>query len=446
MVTLVNKQRICFISGKLKGTDGVSLEVDKWADILRKLNYEVFYLAGKFDHDLIDTKKDILVPGLSFDSEQQKYFELRAFPFIDNNPNSYHLNMWDKRRLMKDLVAQGNDLASEIDHKLEEHNIDIIIGENTNAMPMSLLGAVAMKEIAGKYKTLFHHHDFYWERKRFRLNNIDELLSEIMPPLDPSIKHAVISRYAKTMLRENRGIEGSIIVPNCENFDNPPVKDDYNSDFRNELGFKEDDILLLEPTRVVRRKKIEVAIDFADQLGSTYNNKDKVKLLVSLDAGDEPDSIMYQKELEVYAKQKEVQLHFISDRVNSIRHLDKNGRKIYTNRDVLVNADLGLYPPDWEGFGNAYLEMTAAKLPIVVSQYIVFNTDIAPKGFKNIVLGHDDLTGDSIINNHHIEKANRLLEHPEEMVPMVERNFEIGKKFFGYETLENRLSYILDGF
>ena len=39
--------RIGFISTRLNGTDGVSLEVEKWAVVLRRLGHDVFYCAGE---------------------------------------------------------------------------------------------------------------------------------------------------------------------------------------------------------------------------------------------------------------------------------------------------------------------------------------------------------------------------------------------------------------
>ena len=40
--------KIAFISGKLGDVDGVSLEVDKWIEVLLKEGHEVFTIAGKY--------------------------------------------------------------------------------------------------------------------------------------------------------------------------------------------------------------------------------------------------------------------------------------------------------------------------------------------------------------------------------------------------------------
>ena len=41
--------RIGFISTRFSGTDGVSLETEKWADVLEKMGHTCFYFAGMSD-------------------------------------------------------------------------------------------------------------------------------------------------------------------------------------------------------------------------------------------------------------------------------------------------------------------------------------------------------------------------------------------------------------
>ncbi len=37
--------RIGFISTRLNGTDGVSLEVEKWSKVLSRMGHELFYIV-----------------------------------------------------------------------------------------------------------------------------------------------------------------------------------------------------------------------------------------------------------------------------------------------------------------------------------------------------------------------------------------------------------------
>jgi len=54
MTMLIQQQphhikNIGFISTRIAGTDGVSLEIQKWAEVLERNKYCCFYLAGELD-------------------------------------------------------------------------------------------------------------------------------------------------------------------------------------------------------------------------------------------------------------------------------------------------------------------------------------------------------------------------------------------------------------
>jgi len=42
-------ERVGFVATRFLGNDGVSLESDKWAEILREAGHQVFWYAGKLD-------------------------------------------------------------------------------------------------------------------------------------------------------------------------------------------------------------------------------------------------------------------------------------------------------------------------------------------------------------------------------------------------------------
>ena len=115
------------------------------------------------------------------------------------------------------------------------------------------------------------------------------------------------------------------------------------------------------------RKRIEDSVRFVGKLGMRYPDIiRRLHLIISLYQGDEPD-LNYIAQIKALADDYEVPLHFISDRVASAREITTDGTKMYTNRDVLANADFVTYLPIWEGFGNALLEAIAAKVPVVTS-------------------------------------------------------------------------------
>ncbi|MBN1799386.1 MAG: glycosyltransferase family 4 protein [Spirochaetales bacterium] len=441
--------RICFICGKLGGVDGVSLEVDKWIYVLKALGHTVFTIAGKYIKPLasIPKKNQIVVDRIRFDSPEQHYYENLVFPYLSGQPSSLTKEM--RNSIVDKMTLFGSDVANTIYEKLKKHDIDVLIAENTNAMPMTLLGGIAVYQLATERRvaTIFHHHDFWWERSRFSNNHIEALLNEIMPPSDLGSEHIVLTSYAAHILRSIKRVR-PIIIPNCEDFDNPVQLDEYNRHFRKDLGFKDDDILVMQPTRIVRRKRIEDSVELLAKLVIKYPDiHKKIHYIISLYQGDEPDD-HYVDEIKQLAKNREIPLHMISDRVFSQRGNDKHGKRLYTNRDVIANADLVTYLPVWEGFGNALLETIAARIPLITTTYLVYKTDIKITGLKNIEIRdtYDEQAGKLMVSDKVVDEIYFLLNHPQEKNQIVDMNFDIGKREFGYNTLSHKLQNVLNDY
>ena len=253
--------RIAFISGKLGDVDGVSLEVDKWIDVLKRQGHQIFTIAGMYRRPLssIPAERQILLDIIAFDSPRQRHFERLVFPHLSKRPP--HCTEERRAQIQSELENAGAEVGSHLYEIIQDNGIDAVIAENTNAMPMSLLGGIAVHQIATRYRVaaVFHHHDFWWERSRFSDNYIEKLLNRIMPPADLGTEHVVISSYASHILKSIKRVNPRI-VPNCEDFDRPAVRDEWNSDFREQMGFSEDDILIVQPTRIVPRKRIEDSV------------------------------------------------------------------------------------------------------------------------------------------------------------------------------------------
>jgi glycosyltransferase involved in cell wall biosynthesis len=440
--------RIGIISGKLGDVDGVSLEVEKWINVLREFGHEIFTIAGRYVRDLKNVPRDnqILLEKIRFDSPEQRGYEKLVFPHLNRLPP--YLSEEGKKEVVKKISAEGQKVANTLFEYIQEYNIDVLIAENTNAMPMTLIGGMAVYELIREKRiaTILHHHDFWWERSRFSHNHIESLLSDIMPPSEPGLEHVVLTSYAAHILRSIKRVNPKVI-PNCENFEHPVWIDEYNRDFREQMGFHEDDILIVQPTRIVRRKRIEDSIELVGRLVRKYPDlQGKVHFIISLYQGDEPDK-GYIEQIEALAQNYEIPLHLISERVSSERGYNEEGQKLYTNRDVLANGDLVTYLPIWEGFGNALLEAIAAKIPVVTSDYLVYKTDIKIVGFENIEIRDIyDEKGRLVIPERAVDEMYYLLTHPREREQLAARNFRIGKKEFGFAALKKHIRNVMDDY
>jgi glycosyltransferase involved in cell wall biosynthesis len=213
-------------------------------------------------------------------------------------------------------------------------------------------------------------------------------------------------------------------------FDNPPGKpDSHGDDLRNSLGLADGEVLLLQPTRIVARKRIHRAIDLARQL------RIPCALVVTHDADDE--GLEYQEYLQQYANVMSVRVIFGADWFADERARKPEGGKIYSLADAYQHADLVTYPSSVEGFGNAFLEAIYYRRPLLMSEYEMSKTHIRAKGFDVI-----DFT--ESIRRKTVERALLVLTNPTEAEKMVERNYELGRRHYSYSVLRRRLMILIE--
>jgi len=276
-----------------------------------------------------------------------------------------------------------------------------------------------------------HHHDFSWERNRFLINGVQDYLQYAFPPVLESLRHVVINSEASRQLSYRRGIS-NVIIHNVFDFGNHvPHLPNNNSLLRKELGFEKDDLFILQPTRVVPRKWIERAVELVSLM-----DLKKPRLVVSHQSGDEGD--MYAERVLEYAQRLGVEVIYLGDRIGSSRCFTVNLDRKYTIDDVYQSANLVTYPSGYEGFGNAFVEAIYFKKPIVVNRYSIYVEDIEPCGFEVIPF-------EGFVTRDIVERIRQFLD-PEHLGLVVEKNYELGKRYFSYEVLEKNLLPIIESF
>ena len=76
-------KNIGFVSTRLAGIDGVSLEASKWADVLESNGHRCFWFAGELDKD---PKKSFLVAEAHFQHPHNNWINERVFGKINRQP------------------------------------------------------------------------------------------------------------------------------------------------------------------------------------------------------------------------------------------------------------------------------------------------------------------------------------------------------------------------
>lgn len=413
------KKNIGFISFRLSGTDGVSLETKKWADVFNRNDCTCYYYGGELD---APDEVSHVVPEAHFQHPEIRELYETAFSYAER-PRELTAGLHHYREVIKDSLYEF----------VNRFDIDLLIPENAITIPLNISLGMAITEFiaeTGIY-TIAHHHDFFWERKRFLRNCVWDYLNQCYPPHLNSIHHVVINTSGANQLALRTGIS-STRIPNVMEFEKEaPGIDEYNADVRDALGVSEDELLILQPTRVVQRKGIEHAIELVARMELPAT------LVISHASGDE--GYEYQTRVKEYAELLGIKALFVDDVIDDYRGTTSDGRKIYSLQDVYPHADLVTYPSIIEGFGNAFLEAIYFRKPIMVNNYSIYSHDIKPLGFEVIEM-------DDFIARDTIAETKAVLADPERIRKMTDHNYQLALKYFSYTVLETKLWYLVKSF
>jgi len=417
---MMTRQNIGFVGTHFAGTDGVSLQSSKWAKILWDDQHVSHWYSGKSDRE---PGFSMVVPEVFFGHPEIEEIAQQAFGRLKRSP---------------DLTIKINDLAAYLKRTLydfvEQFSIDIMIVENALCIPMNLPLGIALTHFIAEteFPVIAHHHDFYWERDRFRVNAVSDFLEMAFPPRLPTIQHVTINSAAQQNLAHRKGVT-STLVPNVLEFESePPGIDHFNEDFRERIGLSPEDILVLQPRRVSPRQGIEHAITLLGQLGDP-----RMKLVVTHASGDEGHE--YQNALIEMAHHHGVDLRFVDHFVGDTRKENPDGSKLYSLWDTYSHADIVASPGLDEGFSIDLLEAFFFRKPVLVNRYSISQTDVEPRGFR--VLGMD-----SDMTKKLADQIRRVIDDEEYRNDMVEENYQLATRFYSDSVLRRKLRGLVGNF
>jgi len=309
---------------------------------------------------------------------------------------------------------------------VRERDISVLIAHNachpTNFLMSTGLGRY-IETALPRPRYVLWWHDSHLERQRYsRPNPVIADYLRYLPgtildgivfinSLQPALACAYLARLGTrdpdAFIRDR-----TVIIPNTcdvswdwrassEGCPVPPA-DPYDADFFEVSGIGprlrgkghrlEDACILLQHTRVVARKRIDHAIDFAVALARRPEAaKRPVVLFVSGHAGDERGDTVSELGAHLEARlsgcpacRDRVFLHFAGEYVGPERS-GSGSKKVFRFMDLpriaARQGGLGVFFSEMEGFGNNLLEMISSGLPVVVNRYPVFKKDIEPLGF-----------------------------------------------------------------
>ncbi len=184
----ITPSRIGFVSTRFSGTDGVSLETEKWAAVFQQMGHECFYFSGESDRP---EESSVVVPEAHFKHPDIETINRDLFDDISRSSETSGLVQAIRFHLKKHLYQF-----------LRTFDINLLVIENAFALPMNVPLGLALSEFIAETNipAIAHHHDFTWERNRFAVNAAGDYLRSSFPPVLPSIHHVVINSFAAQQL------------------------------------------------------------------------------------------------------------------------------------------------------------------------------------------------------------------------------------------------------
>ncbi len=339
----------------------------------------------------------------------------------------------------------------------------------------------------GQYlpRYLLWWHDSHFERERFLNPNpvIKKFLNYIPGPYAHGIvfintaQEALARRVYRQQFNPARDVRRffsrhTAVIPNTcdipwtwkhrhtgpEECLAPPL-DNFNKHFFEDIGLMDDlakhdatlddALLILQHTRVVARKRIDHAIDFAFHMHRRMLKSERKKitvLIISGHSGDEDDAYVHQLQ-DYFDEQKKaaadgdgVILLFAEHRIFAEREviIDK---RYYRFRDIpgLIarQGGIGSYFSEIEGYGNNLLEMISMGLPVLINRYPIYKQDIERLGFILPYIENGEFT------EAFLQEAEDLVLNLARRKEVVHHNLSVLDRKLNHKVISKKMEKVL---
>lgn len=338
-------RRVAILSYRLGMADGVSVTATQWARALRRLGMRVHTVAG-------DGRPDMLLRSLALGSRR---------------------------------APTRRDLGAALD------DVDIVVVDNVCSLPMNRGVGEAVADYLRGRPAVLRHHDLPWEREKYAGLTT-------WPPDDPSWRHVTINELARHALFQRCGIPATTIYHGFDERLCPEERAAVRRRLR--VG---DEPLVLQPTRAIARKGIDLGLALTAAVGGTYwltgpaEDGYQAELRAALGAGGVP-----------------------------VRRRLPFGVQM---PGAYAACDAVALPSSWEGFGLPLIESALHRKPIAVGDFPVAR-ELEAFGFRWF-----DAADPAPLKLFLADPDPALLDH----------NEAIARAHFGIDALACRLDLLLSG-
>ena len=411
--------KIGFLSYHYGGLDGVGL-TDRW---LKKgfalLGHEVILIAGKISDQS---------PGYQIPLLYHHHPQIHQLYLASLYPQS------SEQELRAMIFALGKKILRQLREIIKKEKIEMLFGSNLLSIAMNYPAGWALDQLlqGEEIRILARHCDFWWERGRYLSTPLKEFLQQYFPPLSPLLRHLVINSLSQRSLWRRKKIKAAII-PDFFDFNYQLDLTEEKKQYFARNFLLPQNLVILQPSRIVRRKRVDRGIILAAYLRRF--KKHPVQVLITGAAGDEPGNFL--QKVEATVKKYRVPTTFLASKL-AYHYGQEKGETIYPLFLTYEMADLIFFLSEVEGFGNQVVETFFFRKPLVINSYKVYEEDIRPLGFRCLEIDNGNITPEIL------DHLDYLLEHRSYCQEMVEHNFQLAREHFSLEKNLPRLQDLLE--
>ncbi|NIR17168.1 MAG: glycosyltransferase family 1 protein, partial [Desulfobacterales bacterium] len=139
-------KRVGIVSTRLAGTDGVSLESDKWVQVMEERRLTCYYFAGELDRP---PERSYLAEEAHFNHPEIQEIQQASFGITTRS-----------RSLTKKIREIKSRLKDDLYSFIKQFKIDLLMPENSLTIPMNIPLGLAITEViaeTGMPATARHH-------------------------------------------------------------------------------------------------------------------------------------------------------------------------------------------------------------------------------------------------------------------------------------------------
>jgi mannosylglucosylglycerate synthase len=456
----IQKLNYAMIHSQVGFPDGVSIVMQQIESVMTKNlgipKSNIYYLVGKSKNPSPYIK-------------QNKHFWHKSKTNILVN-KQYNLGFGGA--VSEKIEKAINEAKEAFKIFIEKKKIDVIIAHNTSH-PVNFIYSIAISryyrdQIKKGLKTpkyILWWHDSHLERERYNNppRDVKNYLLEGVPgkyidyiAFINKLQFKSAQKYFQEIDSRYKGfynklLENKTIIYNTAstpiNSINELKKKDneirtklFLKDFKieeilekNKLKFNET-LFVLQHTRVVQRKRIDFALEYAYELLSNLDKKGIKKAIIFFISGQSGDERGNYKRKLIELNKK------LSKKYNTNKFFlifKENHKTTITFEETpLIFSKLGgiaTYFSEIEGFGNNLLEVLAGGLVPIVYTYPVFRSDISKYKFNVIALKEFKISQESI------NKTIDIIQKEEERLEYGNKNIEILRKKLSHQTIAPKL-------